>query len=313
MTPTSTPTEVAAAPTPRASALTRVARLVDDRDRFVLPAPAVIVIVLLLLVPVGFTIYLSFHEWSGGNNSPEWVGLDNYQRSLTDGRFWGSVVRTAYFVVLSVGLQILLGIAAALIFHRQFRGRGIARAFFMFPMIATPAAIALVWKMMYDPTIGVLNYLTQAAGGPQLLWTSDARLVIPALAIVDTWQWTPLVMLIVLAGMSALPHEPYEAARLDGANELRIFTSITLPLLRPVIIVAAMFRLIDCIKTFDIIMIITAGGPGHSSETLNLYAYHQNISFLHFGYGSALLVWLTVLVFGVAWALDRMRRKAVAS
>lgn len=313
MTPTLTPTHTEAPPETRASALTRVARFIDNRDRFVLPAPAVIVIVLLLLVPIGFTIYLSFHEWSGGNNSPEWVGLDNYERSFTDARFWGSIWRTAYFVVLSVGLQVALGIAAALIFHRQFRGRGLARAFFMFPMIATPAAIALVWKMMYDPTIGVLNYLTQAVGGPQLLWTSDAKLVIPALAIVDTWQWTPLVMLIVLAGMSALPHEPYEAARLDGANELRIFTSITLPLLKPVIIVAAMFRLIDCIKTFDIIMIITAGGPGHSSETLNLYAYHQNISFLHFGYGSALLVWLTVLVFGVAWALDRMRRKAAAS
>lgn len=291
-------------------AIARIAHFADRRDRFLLPAPAVVVIALLLVVPVGFTIYLSFHEWSGGTTPPRWVGLDNYERSLSDGRFWGALWRTGYFVGLSVGLQLVLGMVAALVFNRRFRGRGLARSFFLFPMIATPAAVALVWKMMYDPTIGVLNYLVESVGGPQLLWTSDRALVIPALAIVDTWQWTPLVMLIILAGMAALPHEPYEAARLDGASELRIFFSITLPLLKPVIIVAVLFRLIDCIKTFEIILIITAGGPGHSSETLNLYAYHQNLSFLHFGYGSALLVWLSVLVFGVALGLDALRRKA---
>lgn len=289
--------------------LSRLADFANRHDRRVLPAPAVVVVVLLLIFPVGFTAYLSFHEWSGGLRPPEWLGLENYTRSLSDARFWGGITRTAYFVTLSVGLQVLLGVASALVFHRRFRGRGIARALFMFPMIATPAAIALVWKMMFDPTIGVLSYLVQAAGGPQVLWTSDVDVVIPALAIVDTWQWTPLIMLIVLAGLAALPQEPYEAARIDGAGEIRIFWSITLPLLRPVIIVAAMFRLIDCIKTFDIIMIITAGGPGVSSETLNLYAFMQNMSFLHFGYGSALLVWLGVIVFGVALALNVIRRR----
>ncbi len=292
------------------SRLSQLSEFANQNDRFVLPFPAVLVVVLLLIVPVGFVIYLSFHEWSGGNNAPAWVGLANYERSLNDGRFWGSVMRMAYFVGLSVGLQLFLGMVAALIFNRRFRGRGLARAFFLFPMIATPAAVALVWKMMYDPTIGVLNYLVTAAGGPQILWTSDRSLVIPALAIVDTWQWTPLIMIIILAGMAALPQEPYEAARIDGASEMRIFFSVTLPLLKPVIIVAALFRLIDCIKTFEIILIVTGGGPGHASETLNLYAYHQNLSFLHFGYGSALLVWLSVIVFAIAIALDALRRRA---
>jgi multiple sugar transport system permease protein len=278
-------------------------------DRYFLPAPAFILVVLLLVFPVCFTVFMSLHSWSGGLRPPEFVGLDNFARTLQDARFWGGILRTGYFVGLAVGMQVVLGIAAALVFHKPFFGRGAARAFFLFPMIATPAAIALVWKMMFDPTLGILSHMVESVGGPQVTWTSDPALVIPALAMVDSWQWTPLVMIIVLAGLAALPHEPYEAARIDGAGEIRLLFSITLPLLRPVILTAAMFRLIDCIKTFDIIMIITAGGPGYSSEILNLYAFNQSLSFLNFGYGSALLVWLTVLVFFVAIIVTVVRRK----
>ncbi|MGC4152219.1 MAG: sugar ABC transporter permease [Propionicimonas sp.] len=280
-----------------------------DLDRFVLPAPALILVLLLLAFPVGFTLYMSVHTWSGGRRPPQFVGLDNFARSLADERFWASLWHTVGFVSLSVGAQVLLGLAAALIFHQKFFGRGAVRAFYLFPMIATPTAIALVWKMMFDPTLGVLSYLSQSAGGPPITWTSDPQLVIPALAMVDTWQWTPLVMLIILSGLSALPQEPYEAARVDGSGALQTLWYITLPMLTPTILTAAMFRLIDCIKTFDIIMIITAGGPGFASETLNLYAFNTSLSFLNFGYGSALLVWLTVIVFGVALMISWLRRK----
>ncbi|MEV7225688.1 MULTISPECIES: sugar ABC transporter permease [Polymorphospora] len=287
----------------------RLLDVLDRYDRYILPAPALIVVVAMLAFPIGYTIYLSFHEWSGGLRPPEFVGLDNLTRSLTDGQFWGSIWRTVYFVTLSVGLQVILGVGAALLFHQRFPGRGMARTFFMFPMIATPAAVALVWKMMFDPTIGILNYIVQSVGGPTLLWISDANLVIPALAIVDTWMWTPLVMLIVLAGLAALPQEPFEAAKVDGAGPIRTFVSVTLPLLSPVILVAALFRLIDAIKTFDIIKVITDGGPGTASETLNLYAFKQGLSYLHFGYGSMLLVWLTLLVFVVAIVFTRLRAR----
>ncbi|MFI9528693.1 carbohydrate ABC transporter permease [Micromonospora rosaria] len=300
------PTRKTPAPQP---ARRRLLDVLDRYDRYILPAPALIVVVAMLAFPIGYTIYLSFHEWSGGLRPPEFVGLDNVTRSLTDGQFWGSIWRTVYFVTLSVGLQVVLGVGAALLFHQRFPGRGMARTLFMFPMIATPAAVALVWKMMFDPTIGILNYLVQSVGGPTLLWVSDANLVIPALAIVDTWMWTPLVMLIVLAGLAALPQEPFEAAKVDGAGPLRTFVSVTLPLLSPVILVAALFRLIDAIKTFDIIKVITDGGPGTASETLNLYAFKQGLSYLHFGYGSMLLVWLTLLVFVVAIVFTRLRAR----
>jgi multiple sugar transport system permease protein len=290
----------------------RLLERLDRYDRWLLPGPAVITVLAMLAVPVVYTLFLSVHKWSGGLVPPLFVGADNYTEALSNDRFWGGIGRTAYFVGVSVALQVVLGVAAALVFHRSFVGRGVARTFFMFPMIATPTAIALVWSMMFDPTIGVLGYLVESVGGPQLLWTTDPDLVIIALAVVDTWQWTPLIMIIVLAGLAALPTEPFEAARVDGAGELRTLFSITLPLLRPVILVAALFRMIDCIKTFDIIKVITDGGPAHASETLNLYAFEEALTYLDFGYGSALLVLLTVLVFGVAIVHNWIRKRSEA-
>ncbi len=284
-------------------------RFFDKYDRYIFPAPAVIVVFAMLIYPVAYTLYLSFHTWSGGVQAPVFVGLENFRRMLTEARFWASIWRTIYFVSLSVALQLLLGVLSALVFHRGFVGRSAARAFFMFPMIATPAAIALVWKMMLDPTIGSLGYIVKRLGGPLLTWTTDPQLVIPTLAIVDTWQWTPLVMIIVLAGLAALPQEPYEAARVDGANGLQTFVHLTLPLVRPVLLVAAMFRLIDAIKTFDIIMVITEGGPGYASEILNLYSFREALTYLHFGYGSTLLVALTVIVVIVAAFFTYVRRR----
>ena len=143
----------------------RLNSFVSRYDKFFLPAPAFVLVVLLLVFPVCFTLYMSFHSWSGGLRPPEFVGLDNYSRTLEDARFWGGIFRTGYFVGLAVGMQVVLGVAAALVFHRTFFGRGVARAFFLFPMVATPAAVALVWKMMFDPTLGILSYISESVGG----------------------------------------------------------------------------------------------------------------------------------------------------
>jgi multiple sugar transport system permease protein len=282
--------------------------VLDRYDKYILPAPAVIVIVAMMIFPVVFTLYLSFHTWSGGIQPPNFVMFENYVRLFRDDRFLGSMWRTTYFVGLSLVSQIVLGVITALVFHRPFFGRGLARSFFLFPMIATPSAIALVWKMMLDPTLGTMSYIVEWFGGPKLLWASSAATVIPTLAMVDTWMWTPLVMLIVLAGLAALPVEPYEAARVDGANSLQSFFYITLPLLRPTIAVAAMFRVIDAIKTFDIILVISGGGPGYASEILNLYAFRESLSYLNFGYGSVLLISLAVIVTVIAMYFNKIRR-----
>lgn len=286
----------------------RIEIFADQKDKYILPAPAIIIVATMLIFPVLFTLYMSFHEWSGGVKPPEFVGIQNYLDLFEDKRFFSSLLRTGYFVILSVGSQLVLGLLAAIVFHRSFIGRGVARAFFLFPMIATPSAMALVWKMLLDPTIGVLAHLVEGLGLPPPTFTADASTVIPTLVMVDTWQWTPLIMLIMLAGLAALPLEPFEAAQVDGASPLQMFYYITLPLLRPTFAVAAMFRMIDCIKTFDIIMVITGGGPGYSSEILNIYAFTESLTYFHFGYGSTLLVALALIVFCVAVFFNRIRR-----
>jgi multiple sugar transport system permease protein len=178
-------------------------------------------------------------------------------------------------------------------------------------MVATPVAISLVWMMMFNPSQGVLNYFLGFLGLGPLDWVGTDRWVIPSLVMVDTWQWVPLITLIATAGLAALPTEPYEAARIDGANNWQVFWRITLPLLRPTLMVAILFRAIDCLKTFDTIMVITSGGPGTSSETLNIYIFQQAFDYWHMGYASALIVIFLAIILAVALVLIKYRRQSL--
>ena len=176
-------------------------------------------------------------------------------------------------------------------------------------MMATPVAISLVWTMMFHPQLGVLNYLLTSVGLPPSTWVYDANTVIPTLVMVETWQWTPLVMLIVLGGIASLPSDPYEAAILDGANGWQMFRHITLPLVMPFIMVAAVIRIIDALKTFDTIYVITLGGPGSASETINILLYQTAFAYYDLGYGSAMVVVFFVLILLVSMLLLRLRRR----
>jgi multiple sugar transport system permease protein len=255
-------------------------------------------------------VYMSLHSWFASSlTSPEFIGLANFKRAfLEDERFRNALWLTLYFTALATVLQVVLGVALALLLNRPFRGKGFFRSIFLLPMVATPVAIALVWMMMYNPTLGVMNYLVGLVRLGPFKWVSDARLVIPALAAVDTWEWTPLITLITLAGLATLPLEPYESALIDGATPAQMFWRITLPLLRPTIMVALLFRSIDCLKTFDIIYVMTAGGPGFASETLNVYTFQVGLFYFHIGYACSLLVILFALVLGVSLLLIKVRR-----
>ncbi|GAC1347238.1 MAG: sugar ABC transporter permease [Acetobacteraceae bacterium] len=260
---------------------------------FILPAGLVVVAVILF--PWVFTLFMSVHDWHVGG-ARSFAGLDNYARMFSDERFQLAAVRTLYFTLLSVLLPLVFGVAAAVCFHRNFPGRGIARTIFILPMMATPVAIALVWTMMFHPQLGVLNYLLTSVGLPPSAWVYAPETVIPTLVMVETWQWTPLVMLIVLGGLASLPTDPYEAAVLDGANLWQVFWHVTLPLVWPFIIVAAVIRGIDALKAFDTIFVISNGGPGTASETLNILLYLQAFSFYDMGYASAIVVVFFVLI-----------------
>ncbi len=271
--------------------------------------PAGLVVSAVILFPWVFTLFMSVQDFHIGGTS-SFAGLDNYRRMLSDERFLWSIVRTAYFTALSVVAPLVLGVAAAVCFHREFVGRGIARTIFIMPMMATPVAVALVWTMMFHPQLGVLNYLLTSVGLPASEWVYSPNTVIPTLAMVETWQWTPLVMLIVLGGLASLPTDPYEAAVLDGASGWQVFWHVTLPLVWPFVVVAAVIRGVDALKAFDTIFVISNGGPGTASETLNILLYLEAFSFYDIGYASAVVVVFFVLILLVTLLMLHFRQRA---
>ena len=271
--------------------------------------PALVVVGTVIIFPWLFTVYMSLFEWKIGTVA-HFVGLDNYLKLATNARFLESIVRTLYFTLLAVVVPLILGTVAALIFHREFPLRGALRAVFTMPMMATPVAIALVWTMMFHPQQGVLNYLLSLVGLPPSLWVYSPTLVIPSLVLVEVWHWTPLVMLIVLGGLASLPLEPYESARMDGATEWQLFRFVTLPLIAPFLVVAAVIRTIDAVKAFDTIYVISQGGPGTASETINLYLYLQAFAFYNIGNASAVVVVFFVIILSLALLLLYVRQRA---
>ena len=270
--------------------------------------PALVVVLAVIVFPWLFTIWMSLNEWKVGQPTV-FVGLANYLRMPNDPRFVEAVWHTLVYTVLSVILPLIFGTFAAVVFHQKFPLRGFLRGLFIMPMMATPVAIALVWTMMFHPQLGVLNYLLSLVGLPPQLWVFHPGTVIPSLVLVETWQWTPLVMLIVLGGLAAIPTEPYESALIDGASFWQMFRYITLPLITPFLFIAAMIRLIDALKSFDIIFAITQGGPGSASETINLYLYSVAFVYYDIGYGSAIALVFFVLIVMLAAVMLYFRQR----
>jgi multiple sugar transport system permease protein len=286
----------------------RAGTWIDRYAPYLFPLPAVLAIVVLIVAPVVTNFVLSTYDWFVGGR-PRFVGLENYQTALTHPRFWNGLKNTFYFTLLAVPLQLLIGLGIAILFNREFPGKGLARTIILLPMVATPVAIALIWALMFNPSLGVLNYFLESLGLPRSLWVADARLAIPSLVLVDVWQWSPMIALILLAALQGVPAEHYEAARIDGASGWQLFWHITLPGIRSAIVVALILRSIDALKTFDIIYVITEGGPGTASETLNVYAFKTGFTFLQAGYAATLLIFLMFTVLGVAILFNVLRRR----
>jgi multiple sugar transport system permease protein len=287
-------------------------RLVAACDRHVswlMPLPAMVVTLLLMVFPLGYLLYMSFHDWLLiGGKGPQLVLFQNYLAVFQDERFMGAMARTGIFIVLGLVIQVPLGLAIAVLFNEHFPGRGLMRTLLLLPMVATPVAMALVWVIMMDPSSGVLNYFLSWLGIGAVAWLSDIHVVIPALVLVDTWQWTPMVALICLAGLSSLPGEPFEAAMIDGASVWQRFWKLTLPMVWPTLLVAILFRFIDLLKVIEHIYVMTRGGPGFSSETINLYNFLVGLFYYRVGYGSTISVIIFALVLGASLLLIRARR-----
>ncbi|SFL81206.1 multiple sugar transport system permease protein [Paenibacillus sp. 1_12] len=285
----------------------------DRNIKWIYTMPAVLFVLIMMVFPIVYTLRISFYEWSmSATTPPKWVGLSNYSALLAESRFWESVGNTFYFTFAALILETILAIAIALLLYRDFRGKNIVKTLFLLPMVATPVAMGLVWMLIYEPTIGIANTLLKSLGLDPLLWLASPSQVIPSLVIVDVWEWTPMIALIVMAGLSTLPSDPYEAADVDGATVWQKFLYITLPLLRPTIIVAVMLRLIDVLKTFDIIYATTQGGPNLASETLNVYGYVLGFQYFKLGMASSLLVMFFALVMGLTLMMIWIRKRLEA-
>jgi multiple sugar transport system permease protein len=283
--------------------------LINRHLNLFFPAPTVIILFIIVIFPILYNIYMSFHKWKIGLGVPEFIGIGNYIEAFSDPRFWNGLKVMIYFSGLSLSLEIVLGLFIAVYLNREFKGSSFVQTMYVFPFAATPVAIALIWRILLNPQIGALNYFLSLVGLPPSLWISSTRTVVLSLVMVDVWKWTPMITLIVLAGLKSLPQDPFEAAIIDGANVPQVFYYITLPMIRPVLITALTLRSLDNLKEFDIIYTITQGGPGNASETLYLYSYKTAFSFFNGGYGSALIivVFLIVLFFNVVMNKVRYR------
>lgn len=272
------------------------------------PLPAVVFIGLLMVFPILYTLYLSFTNWNlTSGMEPSFVGINSYLRVFSEPRFLHALGRTFTFTVFAVAIEVVLGVAIALILNRAFVGRSVAKLLLLLPLVATPVAVGIVFNLFYDPTIGLLNFALHALGLPQGHWVSSENSVIASLVLVDVWQWTPMITLIVLAGLAGLSEEPAEAARVDGASDWQILRFVTIPMVMPVILTAMILRLIDALKTFDIIFAMTGGGPGYASETLNIMGFKYSFEYFRMGQSSVILVALFLVVLLCSLGIMKLR------
>ena len=276
--------------------------------RILFPLPAIVFIGLLMVFPILYTLYLSFTNWNlTSGMEPSFVGLNSYLRVFSEPRFLHALGRTFTFTVFAVAIEVVLGVAIALILNRAFVGKSFAKLLLLLPLVATPIAVGIVFNLFYDPTIGLLNFALNALGLPQGRWVSSENTVIASLVLVDVWQWTPMITLIVLAGLAGLSEEPVEAARVDGASEWQILRYVTIPMVMPVILTAMILRLIDALKTFDIIFAMTGGGPGYASETLNIMGFKYSFEYFRMGQSSVILVALFIVVLLCSLGIMKLR------
>lgn len=260
-------------------------------------APAVVLMAVTSLYPTLYSIFMSLFNWNWGMRF-DFVGLANYFSLLRDQRFWQVLFQTFYFTAGAVGIELLLGLVLALVLDKVTWGSGLIRTVLMMPLMVSGIIVALIWKIMLDPTLGIINYFLNVLHLPTSIWFGGARTAMPSIILVDTWWQTAFVFVVISAGLQSLPQEPFEAARVDGASGWQTLHCITLPLLRPIIFIVLLFRTIDCLKVFAIIFGTTGGGPLTVTESVQTLAYRTAFKFLQMSYSMTIMVVFAVLILG---------------
>ena len=250
--------------------------------------PSIIILIVLIIVPLVYLFYNSlFYFRLTEMVNKRFVGIENYSIISRDGQFFNALSNTFVYIAIGTGAQMMLGLLLAEILSRKFRGKNLVRTVLLFPMIIPPITVGIIWWFLYHPTWGFITYFLNVIG-VHINWLSNPGIALLAIILADTWEWTPFVLLILMAGYVAIPEDIYEAAEMDGATGWHKFFHITLPLIKPSIVVAIIFRTVDIIKVFPKIFVMTGGGPGSATETLNLYTYRVGFTYTDIGYSSAL-------------------------
>jgi multiple sugar transport system permease protein len=266
-------------------------RISDRWFSIFLIVPAMAVILVFALLPLAYALNVSFHfaDLTRGGIG-EFVGLDNYRSVLADADFWASVVVTLKFTVAAVALEMVLGIAIAFLIHGATVGKGLIRSLMVLPLATSAAVTGLFWRYLYDTQFGLMNYFLGLLHLPEPNWLGDYTIALWSVVLFDVWQWTPFVALIALAGLQALPKEPFEAAELDGASTFRVLRTLTFPMLKPVLFLVLVLRTIDSVRLYDAVAVLTRGGPGTVTESMTFYLYRTGLKLFRMDYASTMAI-----------------------
>ncbi len=289
-------------------------RTSDQSFGALLVSPAAAFILCIAIYPIVRVLLVSFFAQNLGTQlEPKFIGLDNYVRLVNDGHFFQTLRTTLFFTLVSVMIELLLGLGFALLLDQRFRGRSFARAAMLIPWALPTAVLAWAWSWIFNDQFGVLNDLLHRLGvlSRPVAWLGNGPTALFAIILADVWKTAPFAMIILLAGLQNIPAQLYESAAIDGAGSLKRFRFITLPLLGPSIMLALLFRAIQSFGIFDLVFVMTGGGPGGATETLAIYSYNTFLRYLDFGYGSATIVVsfvvMAVCAAGIYWPLSRLR------
>jgi len=267
--------------------------------KYLLIIPTVFLLIALTVYPLIYAVIASFHVINIRTGENVFVGFKNFIEIFKDQYFWNAFKNTIIFTGVGVTIEFTLGLILALFLSSKIIGRNIFRSLLLSPMMLPPIVVAVIFKIIYIPEFGIINWLLGLFGIRGILWEASVHTALPSLILVDIWEWTPFMFLILLAGLQSLPLDPYEAAVVDGASGSQIFRYITFPLLKPVIVIALLLRTMDTLRIFDQIFIMTGGGPANTTETLSLYIYRHGFRFYNIGYATAmsfLLLIFTVII-----------------
>lgn len=276
---------------------------------YLLLAPSVLLLLAVSIYPLLYSARISLFTWRFGKEQ-DFIGVGNYSMLLGDDKFWTSILITATFTLFAVSAEFLLGLGLALLLSGEMRLRSLFRTAFVLPMVVTPVVVGIVWRLLYLTDIGVVSFLSKALFGNGLNFLGTPELALPAVVVMDIWEWTPFMFLILLAGLQSLPLEPFEAVRVDGASALQTFRDLTLPMLRPVILVALLIRTMDAFTIFDQVFILTLGGPGTSTEVMSLFVYKTAFKFSLLGNAAAMIFVVLVIVMAISQIYIRLLRES---